>query len=61
MGIGKPEHKSQVADYVLHPFTFDEQSHIKDWTEKAADAVELLWRLPCTEVASKCSIKALKV
>jgi PTH1 family peptidyl-tRNA hydrolase len=61
MGIGKPEHKSQVADYVLHPFTFDEQSHIKDWTEKAADAVELLWRLPYTEVASKCSIKALKV
>ncbi len=22
MGIGKPEHKSQVADYVLHPFIY---------------------------------------
>jgi peptidyl-tRNA hydrolase, PTH1 family len=61
MGIGKPEHKSQVADYVLHPFTADEQSHLSEWIAKAADAVELLWRLPCTEVASKCSIKALRV
>lgn len=61
MGIGKPEHKSQVADYVLHPFTSDEQSHLDEWIAKAADAVELLLRLPCTEVASKCSIKALKV
>lgn len=61
MGIGKPEHKSQVADYVLHPFTSDEQAHLNEWIVKAADAVELLLRLPCTEVASKCSIKALKV
>lgn len=61
MGIGKPEHKSQVADYVLHPFTSDEQSHLDEWIAKAANAVELLLRLPCTEVASKCSIKALKV
>ena len=61
MGIGKPEHKSQVADYVLHPFATDEQSYLNEWIAKAADAVELLWRLPCTEVASKCSIKALKV
>ncbi|MDD5212334.1 MAG: aminoacyl-tRNA hydrolase, partial [Sulfuricurvum sp.] len=61
MGIGKPEHKSQVADYVLHPFAPDEQLHLGEWIAKAADAVELLWRLPCAEVASKCSIKALKV
>lgn len=61
MGIGKPEHKSQVADYVLHPFASDEQAHLSEWIAKAADAVELLLRLPCPEVASKCSIKALKV
>lgn len=61
MGIGKPEHKSQVADYVLHPFSTQEQAHLDEWISKAADAVELLWRLPCTEVASKCSIKGLKV
>lgn len=61
MGIGKPEHKSQVADYVLHPFSLDEQSYLEGWITKAADAVELLLRLPCAEVASKCSIKGLKV
>lgn len=61
MGIGKPEHKSQVADYVLHPFTADEQTLLGEWIAKAADAVELLWGLSCTEVASKCSLKGLKV
>lgn len=61
MGIGKPEHKSQVADYVLHSFSPEEQSHLGEWITNAADAVELLLRLPCTEVASKCSLKGLKV
>jgi PTH1 family peptidyl-tRNA hydrolase len=61
MGIGKPEHKSQVADYVLHPFTSAEQALIGEWVTKAADAVEMLIRASCEEVASKCSIKALAV
>lgn len=61
MGIGKPQHKSQVADYVLHPFSADEQNHLSEWIDKAADAVELLLRFSCTEVASKCSIKGLTV
>ncbi|WP_295066796.1 aminoacyl-tRNA hydrolase [Sulfuricurvum sp.] len=59
MGIGKPEHKSQVADYVLHPFSPDEKKQIDGWIAKAADAVELLLRLPHDAVASKCSLKAL--
>lgn len=61
MGIGRPEHKSQVADYVLHPFSIDEQTHLREWIGKAADAVELLLSSTCLEVASKCSIKGLKV
>jgi len=61
MGIGKPEHKSQVADYVLHPFTLDEKKQIDGWIMKAADAVEMLLHLPCDAVASKCSIKALTI
>ncbi len=61
MGIGKPQHKSQVADYVLHPFSADEQNYLSDWIGKAADAVELLLRFSYTEVASKCSIKGLTV
>lgn len=61
MGIGKPEHKSQVADYVLHPFSSEEQPHLAGWIKSAADAVEKLLAEPCEAVASKCSIKALKV
>jgi PTH1 family peptidyl-tRNA hydrolase len=61
MGIGKPEHKSQVADYVLHPFSVEEQKHLDGWISKAADAVERLLGSSCEEVASKCSIKALAV
>ncbi|MFA6143732.1 MAG: aminoacyl-tRNA hydrolase [Sulfurimonas sp.] len=59
MGIGKPEHKSQVADYVLHSFSPDEQLHLKEWIGKAADAVEMLLTSPCSEVSSKCSLKGL--
>lgn len=59
MGIGKPEHKSQVADYVLHPFSPLEEVHLKEWIGKAADAVELLLVSECNEVSSKCSIKGL--
>lgn len=61
MGIGKPEHKSQVADYVLHPFSPQEQTHLTTWINAAADAVENLLREPCESVASKCSLKALTV
>ncbi len=57
MGIGKPEHKSQVADYVLHPFSVDEQSKLSDWISKAADAVEMLLKESCNDVAAKCSLK----
>lgn len=57
MGIGKPEHKSQVADYVLHPFTSDEQTKLSVWIANAADAVEMLLNNSCSDVAAKCSSK----
>ena len=59
MGIGKPEHKSQVADFVLSPFSDAEQSHIQEWIGKSADAVERLLKESCSDVASKCSLKGL--
>ncbi|KFN39444.1 MAG: peptidyl-tRNA hydrolase [Sulfuricurvum sp. MLSB] len=59
MGIGKPEHKSQVADYVLSPFTADENTDLASWITKAADAVEMLLHTDCADVASKCSLKGL--
>ena len=59
MGIGKPEHKSQVADYVLHPFTPEESQFLSEWISKAADAVEMLLHTDCNGVASKCSLKGI--
>lgn len=59
MGIGKPEHKSQVADYVLHPFNDDEKGKLSDWIAKTADAVEMLLTQSFTDVASKYSMKSL--
>lgn len=59
MGIGKPEHKSQVADYVLHPFSTEEQAKLRDWIALSADAVEMLLTQSCSDVAAKCSMKSL--
>ena len=59
MGIGKPEHKSQVADYVLHAFSAEESVSLPEWIAKAADAVEMLLKTDCAEVASKCSLKGM--
>lgn len=61
MGIGKPEHKSQVADYVLHPFSELEQKKLSQWISASADAVELLLTSKLEEVASKCSLKSLAI
>lgn len=57
MGIAKPEHKSQVADYVLSPFSDTEKPHLDTWIKQAADAVEMLFTTPWEAVASKCSVK----
>lgn len=59
MGIGKPEHKSQVADYVLHLFSADEQAKLPKWIESSADAVEMLLKHSCSDVAAKCSLKGV--
>lgn len=59
MGIGKPEHKSQVADYVLQSFGSEEQLKLIEWIGKSADAVEMLLHNSCSDVASKCSLKGV--
>lgn len=59
MGIGKPEHKSQVADYVLSPFSLEEKSYLTMWISKAVNSVEALLKQNYTDVASKHSLKGL--
>lgn len=59
MGIGKPEHKTQVADYVLHPFSAEEQNKLAMLISAAADAVEMLLEHTCADVAAKHSRKGV--
>ena len=58
IGIGKPEHKGEVASYVLSPFTQEERQHLPDLIAKAADAAkELLEGGDLEKVTSFYTIK----
>lgn len=59
MGVGRPEEKSKVVDYVLSSFSKDEQEYLPGWIALAADAIELLFKERWEKVASKCSIKKI--
>jgi len=59
MGIGKPEHKSMVADYVLQDFTSEEAEKLPEWIAKASEAVLQLCTHPLDTVAAKYSQKQL--
>ncbi len=61
MGIGKPEHKSAVASYVLSDFNAQEQPYLKEWISRAADAVEHLLHESVETVASKYAVKKIEI
>ena len=60
IGVGKPEHKSQVADYVLHEFSQDEISMLDTLIVHAAKACESLVIEELNEVKSKYSLKSIE-
>ena len=57
MGVGKPEYKSQVADYVLGNFTTDEEKILTAWIEHTASAIKDLKSKTLDEVKSRYSLK----
>ena len=57
MGIGKPEHKGAVADYVLSDFNKEEFSHLDEWIDKSVTATLALLEKELVDVKSKHSIK----
>ena len=59
MGIGKPEHKGEVASYVLSPFNQTEQKCLPEWIEKSCDAVEFLLTHSLDDTRQKYSQKAM--
>ena len=58
MGVGKPEYKSQVVDYVLGSFSDEEEKVLKGWVKHTAQAVKELKIKTLDEVKSKYSLKS---
>ena len=57
MGIGKPEHKGEVASYVLSDFNKGEHEHLMEWISAASKAVEYLLNNSLEDVSTKYTIK----
>ena len=61
LGIGKPEHKAQVASYVLSDFSSAESEHISSWISHTCEAVESLLENSLEDVSSKYTIKKFQL
>ena len=57
MGVGKPEHKSQVVSHVLGAFSDEEKRILPKWIEYTASSVEKLKSMELDEVKSRYSLK----
>jgi len=60
VGVGKPEHKSQVSDYVLHDFSNDEKEMIERLISHVTEACKLLAREELNMVKSNYSLKSIE-
>jgi len=60
VGIGKPEHKTEVASYVLSDFNKDEVSKLNDIIEHIVNSIEFLLSNSLENTSSKYTIKKLK-
>jgi len=60
IGVGKPEHKSQVADYVLHRFSEKEQSETDRLIEHVIQALKALRHETLDAVKSRYSLKSIE-
>ena len=60
VGVGKPEHRSQVADYVLHDFNVDEEAQLDKLITHVAKACKVLVSDELNEVKSLYSLKSIE-
>ncbi len=60
LGIGKPLHKSQVTDYVLHDFSPEESEWLDQWIDHIAKACRLIPDEALEEIKSKQSLKSIE-
>ncbi len=61
LGIGKPEHKGEVASYVLSDFSSLESEHLNIWISHTCDAIESLLENSLEDVSSKYTIKKFQL
>jgi len=61
MGIGKPEHKGEVASYVLSDFNAPEEKHLGMWISHVCDAVEYLLQNSLEDTSSQFTIKKFQL
>lgn len=59
VGVGKPEHKSQVVEYVLHDFSQEEEKNIDTLITHVSKACKALLRDSMDDVRSKYSVKSI--
>jgi len=59
MGIGKPEYKSQVAEYVLSDFDSDETEILDRWVKHVSKASQEILRRSLNEIRSSYSLKSI--
>ena len=60
IGVGKPLHRSQVADYVLHDFSESEMSLLSRLIDHASQACRALVGEELNEVQTKYSLKSIE-
>jgi len=60
MGVGKPEYKRQVVDFVLSDFSDKEENTIDSWIKYTLEAINALFDKELEEVKSKYSLKSFK-
>ena len=56
-GIGKPQDKNRVADYVLSPFGVQEKENLQDLITCSAQGALALMTQPLTQVSSTLTRK----
>ena len=61
LGIGKPDHKGEVASYVLSDFTPLESEHLQKWILYVCKAIESLLENSLEYVSSKYTIKKFQL
>ena len=60
VGVGKPEHRTQVADYVLHDFSPEEEAQLEQLITHVAKACKTLVSDELNVVKSLYSLKSIE-